>query len=102
VNVYEDALVVTGDHDTDTRALLYLNVMDAGAAGSVSVIVRPIVVLGIPLKNAVVDTVYPNPPVDVVTRHEEYAFVDTILLITDPPLVGLADTSKDENASFAL
>jgi hypothetical protein len=54
------------------------------------------------LKNAVVDTVYPNPPVDVVTRHEEYAFVDTILLITDPPLVGLADTSKDENASFAL
>ena len=102
MNVYDDALVVTGDHDTDTRALLYLNAIEEGAAGSVSVIVRAMVVLGIPLKNAVVDTLYPNPPVDVVTRQDANALVVTMLLITCPPLVGRMDASKDENASFAL
>jgi hypothetical protein len=76
--------------------------MDAGAAGSVRVIDRPMVVLGIPLKNAVVDTVYPNPSVDVVTRQDEYAFVVMMLLTTNPPLVALTDRSNIELASLAL
>ena len=91
-------MVFTADHDTDTRALLYLNVIEEGAGGSVSEIVRAMVVLGIPLKNAVVDTLYPNPPVDVDTRQDANAFVVTMLHITCPPLVGRMDTSKDENA----
>ena len=102
MNVYEDALAVTDDHDADTRALLYLNPIEEGAEGSVSEIVRAMVVLGIPLKNAVVDTLYPNTPVDVVTRQDASALVVTMLHSTCPPLVGRMDASKDENASFAL
>ena len=67
-------------------------------------VVRLIVVLGIPLKNAVVDTVYPNVSVDVVTRHDENELVVMRLLSTVPlPLLfGFMDRSKDENAWFAL
>jgi len=56
---------------------------------------RVMVVLGIPLKNAVVDTLYPNPPVDVSDPpRRKCARCSAMLHNACPLLVGRMDTCK--------